>query len=92
MRVGGEYLVRLYIDQQTGRVAATEKSLRNLTTMISLLKKWKLLTCFLPGNRISYEMIINNKTHWFAAFQRVIQKLETGEKTKRLYKKNTTRQ
>ena len=25
MRVGGEYLVKLYIDEQTGRVAATEK-------------------------------------------------------------------
>src|SRR6185436_16525387 len=25
MRVGGEYLVKLYIDEQTGRTAATEK-------------------------------------------------------------------
>ena len=39
MRKGGKYLVKLYIDEQTGRVAATEKIEALLNTMPCPLKE-----------------------------------------------------
>jgi uncharacterized protein len=61
MRVGGEYLVKIYIDEQTGRVAATEK-LEPLLSNEELTVKEKdivQLTVYRKTD-IGYVVIINN--------------------------------
>jgi predicted RNA-binding protein (virulence factor B family) len=61
MRVGGEYLVKIYIDEQTGRVAATEK-LEPLLSNDEITVKEKdivQLTVYRKTD-IGYVVIINN--------------------------------
>jgi uncharacterized protein len=61
MRVGGEYLVKIYIDEQTGRVAASEK-LEPLLSNDDLTVKEKdivQLTVYRKTD-IGYVVIINN--------------------------------
>jgi uncharacterized protein len=61
MRIGGEYLVKIYIDEQTGRVAATEK-LEPLLSNDSLTVQEKdivHLTVYRKTD-IGYVVIINN--------------------------------
>jgi uncharacterized protein len=62
MRVGGEYLVKIYIDEQTGRVAATEK-LEPLLSNDEITVKEKdivQLTVYRKTD-IGYVVIINNQ-------------------------------
>jgi predicted RNA-binding protein (virulence factor B family) len=61
MRVGGEYLVKLYIDEQTGRVAATEKIepfLNNDDITVKELQEVNLVV--FRRTDIGYVVIINN--------------------------------
>jgi predicted RNA-binding protein (virulence factor B family) len=61
MRVGGEYLVKIYIDEQTGRVAATEKLEPLLSNDILTVKEKDIvqLTVYRKTD-IGYVVIINN--------------------------------
>src|SRR5690606_19264801 len=62
MRKGGEYLVRLYVDEQTGRLAATEKIDRYLSNeelTVKPLEEVELITY--RRTDIGYLMIINEK-------------------------------
>lgn len=61
MQVGGEYLVKLYIDEQTGRVAATEK-IESLLSNEDLTVKEKDIVNLLVyrQSELGYVMIINN--------------------------------
>lgn len=62
MRPGGDYLVKIYIDEQTGRMAATEKfvaELSNRNVMVKELEPVHLLVY--RRTDIGYTVIINNK-------------------------------
>ena len=61
MRVGGEYLVKIYIDEQTGRVAATEK-LEPLLSNDEITVKEKDIVQLIVYRKtdIGYVVIINN--------------------------------
>jgi predicted RNA-binding protein (virulence factor B family) len=63
MHEGGEYLVKLYIDEQTGRVAATEK-IESMLSNEELTVKEKDIVDLLVyrQSELGYVMIINN-TH-----------------------------
>ncbi len=61
MKVGGEYLVKIYLDEQTGRVAATEKVealLHNDTLTVKEMDAVQLL--IYRKSEIGYVVIINN--------------------------------
>ncbi|HNP21534.1 MAG TPA: S1-like domain-containing RNA-binding protein [Panacibacter sp.] len=88
MRVGGEYLVRLYIDQQTGRVAATEKIASQLDNDDLTVKEMEVVDLLVyRETELGYEMIINNKHIGLLHFNESFKKLETGEKLKGFIKK-----
>ena len=88
MRVGGEYLVRLYIDQQTGRVATTEKIASQLDNDDLTVKEMEVVDLLVyRETELGYEMIINNKHIGLLHFNESFKKLETGEKLKGFIKK-----
>ena len=60
MRKGGKYLVKLYIDEQTGRVAATEKIESLLNTMPFPLKELDIVDLIAyRESELGWVMIIN---------------------------------
>lgn len=64
MRVGGWYLVKIYIDQQTGRIAATEKIERFINNEnLTIKQKDEVDIIIYRQTDIGYSCIINNK-HW----------------------------
>lgn len=64
MRVGGWYLVKIYIDQQTGRIAATEKIERFINNdNLTIKQKDEVDIIIYRQTDIGYSCIINNK-HW----------------------------
>jgi predicted RNA-binding protein (virulence factor B family) len=64
MRVGGWYLVKIYIDQQTGRIAATEKIERFINNdNLTIQQKDEVDIIIYRQTDIGYSCIINNK-HW----------------------------
>ncbi|OYZ02940.1 MAG: RNA-binding protein [Sphingobacteriia bacterium 28-36-52] len=88
MRLGGEYLVMLYIDEMTGRVAATEK-VENLMSNDELTVKEMEQVDLLVyrTSELGYVMIINNKHIGILHGNEVFQQLEIGEKVKGFIKK-----
>lgn len=62
MRVGGRYLVKLYIDEQTGRIAATEKIDHYLSNEALTVKELDVvhLTVYRRSD-IGYVVIINHR-------------------------------
>jgi predicted RNA-binding protein (virulence factor B family) len=61
MREGGEYLVKLYIDEQTGRVAATEKIEVVLSNDELTVKEKDIVDLLVyRQSELGYVMIINN--------------------------------
>lgn len=88
MRVGGEYLVKLYIDQQTGRVAATEKITSQLGNDELTVKEMDVVDLLVyRETELGYEMIINNKHIGLLHFNEAFKKLEPGDKLKGFIKK-----
>lgn len=81
MRVGGEYLVQLYIDEQTGRVAASEKFESGLSNEVLTVKEKEVvdLVAFRP-TQLGFIMIINNKHTGLLHFNEVYRPLEPGDK------------
>lgn len=88
MRLGGEYLVMLYIDEMTGRVAATEK-VENLMSNDELTVKEMEPVDLLVyrTSELGYVMIINNKHIGILHGNEVFQQLEIGDKVKGFIKK-----
>ena len=83
MREGAEYLVKIYVDEQTGRVAATEKIepfLRNE----NLTVKEKDIVDLVVYRRtdIGYLVIINNKHTGVLHFNEIYQNIAVGDKLK----------
>ncbi len=83
MRVGGEYLVKLYIDQMTGRVAATEKIeqlLSNDELTVKELDQVDLLVY--RQSELGYVVIINNVHTGIIHTNEIFTELKIGDKLK----------
>lgn len=88
MRLGGEYLVMPYIDEMTGRVAATEK-IENLMQNEELTVKEMDMVDLLVyrTSELGYVMIINNKHMGILHGNEVFQQLQIGDRVKGFIKK-----
>jgi predicted RNA-binding protein (virulence factor B family) len=81
MRLGGEYLVKVYIDEQTGRVAATEK-IDFLLSNEELTVKEKEIVELVVNRKteLGYAMIINNKHIGLLHSNEIYREMKIGEK------------
>lgn len=81
MRQGAEYLVKIYIDEQTGRVAATEK-IEPFLSNENLTVKEKDIVDLIVYRRtdIGYVVIINNKHTGVLHFNEIYQNIGVGDK------------
>lgn len=81
MRVGGEYLVKIYIDELTGRVAATEKIEALLSNDELTVKEMDLVDLVVyRQSELGYVMIINNKHTGLLHQNEVFRELSIGER------------
>ena len=83
MRQGGEYLVKIYIDEQTERVAATEKIEPFLSNETLTVKEKDIvgLTVYRRTD-IGYLVIINNIHTGVLHFNEIYQSIGVGDKMK----------
>lgn len=88
MRPQGEYLVKIYLDEQTGRVAATEKFEHTLSNEDISVKEKDLvdLTVFRRTD-IGYLMIINNRHTGVLHFNEIYRNITAGDRFKGFIKK-----
>jgi len=83
MREGAEYVVKIYIDEQTGRVAATEKIEPFLSNEQLTVKEKEMVDLVVYRRTdIGYLVIINNKHTGVLHFNEIYQNIETGDKMK----------
>lgn len=88
MRLGGEYLVMLYIDEMTGRVAATEKVENLMSNEELTVKEMESVDLLVyRTSELGYVMIINDKHIGILHGNEVFQQLEIGDKVKGFVKK-----
>lgn len=83
MRVGGEYLVKIYIDEQTGRVAATQKiefQLSNDDLSVKEMDEVNLVAY--RKSDIGWVMIINNRHTGVLHDSEVFRDIEPGDQLK----------
>jgi predicted RNA-binding protein (virulence factor B family) len=88
MRVNGEYLVKIFRDEQTGRVAATEKIdpfLNNDSITVKEMDEVDLLVY--RRTDIGYLMIINNVHTGVLHFNEVYRQIGVGDKFRGFIKK-----
>lgn len=91
MRVGVDYLVALYIDAQTGRVAATEKVDRLLSNEeLTVKEKDPVSLVVYRRSDIGYVVIINNVHTGVLYFDEVYDDLQPGDKLTGFIKKIRT--
>jgi predicted RNA-binding protein (virulence factor B family) len=88
METGKSYIVRIYVDKQTNRIAATtrlDRYLDNDPGNFQAGQEVELLIC--NQTDIGYKAIING-THWGVLYSNeVFQPLKSGQKTKGYIKK-----
>lgn len=83
MRVGGNYLVKLYIDAQTGRVAATEKIESQLSNEKLTVKEMQIVDLLVYRQTdLGFVCIINNIHTGLLHQNQVFQPLQPGDKLK----------
>ena len=83
MRVGGHYLVKIYLDELTGRVAASEKIepyLNNEHLTVKELEQVDLLVY--RRTDIGYVVIINNQHTGVLHFNDIYQDIQVGDRLK----------
>ncbi|OQP64127.1 RNA-binding protein [Niastella vici] len=83
MRVGGDYIVKIYLDEQTGRVAASEKIepfLSNERLTVKELDPVDLLVY--RRTDIGYVVIINNRHTGVLHFNDIFQEIQVGDSLK----------
>jgi uncharacterized protein len=81
MRLGGDYMVKIYLDEQTGRLAATEKfesSLGNET--LTVKEKDTVDLTVLRRTDIGYVVIIDNKHTGVLHFNEIFRDITVGDK------------
>jgi len=80
---GQSYLVYIYVDEQTGRVAASERLTRYLSNEELTVKENEPVAMIVwQKTDIGYKVIINNKHTGVLHFSDVFRELEYGEKIK----------
>ena len=88
MYVGESYPVYIYIDELTGRVAATEKTWPYLSNEELTVKERDMVDLLIYRRTdLGYEVIINNKHIGLLHYNEVFRELELGEKMKGFIKK-----
>jgi predicted RNA-binding protein (virulence factor B family) len=88
MLVNGDYLVKIYVDEQTGRLAATEKFEAFLSNEILTVKEKEIvdLTVYRRTD-IGYVVIINNCHTGVLHFNEIYRDIQIGDKFKGFIKK-----
>ena len=88
MRPMGEYLVKIVMDEQTGRVAATEKLERFLSNeTLTVAEKEEVDLLVYRQTEIGYEMIINNRHKGMLHANEIYRPIEIGDGFKGFIKK-----
>jgi uncharacterized protein len=83
MMPNGDYLVKIYLDEQTGRLAATEKIEPFLSNEILTVKEKDIVDLIAYRRTdIGYVMIINNKHTGILHFNEIYRDIQTGDKFK----------
>lgn len=81
MRLGGEYLVQVYIDEQTGRAAASQYIEHLLSNEEITVKEMDIVDLIVYRQTdLGYAMIINKKHIGLLHFNEVFQELNIGDK------------
>lgn len=88
MLPNGDYLVKIYLDEKTGRLAATEKIEPFLSNEILTVKEKEIvdLTVYRRTD-IGYVVIINNRHTGVLHFNEIYRDIETGDKFEGFIKK-----
>ncbi len=88
MRPNGEYLVKIYLDEQTGRLAATERveqDLQNEDLTVAELEEVDLIV--LRRTDLGYVVIVNNKHTGLLHHNEIYRNITEGDKFKGFIKK-----
>lgn len=81
MRLGAEYLVKVYLDEQTGRVAATEKIDFLLHNEELTVKEKEIVELIVyRKTELGYAMIINNRHIGLLHSNEIYREMKIGEK------------
>jgi predicted RNA-binding protein (virulence factor B family) len=81
MRPMGEYLVKIVLDEQTGRIAATEKLERFLSNEVLTVKEKDAVDLLVyRKTEIGYEVIINNKHKGILHNNEIYRPIEIGDR------------
>ena len=88
MRPKGNYIVKIVMDEQTGRLAATEKFDADLSNEILTVKEMDLVDLLAyRRSDLGYVVIINNKHTGLLHFNEVYRPIETGDRFQGFIKK-----
>ncbi|MCB9045850.1 MAG: RNA-binding protein [Chitinophagales bacterium] len=83
IRVGGKYLVYIYVDEMTGRVAATERISKHISNEeLTVAEGDEVDLLVWRETEIGYAVIINNMHEGLVHFNDVFKELNTGDKLK----------
>jgi uncharacterized protein len=83
MRVGGYYMVKIYLDEQTGRVAASEKIEHFLSNEQLTVKEQEPVDLLVYRRTdIGYVVIINNRHTGVLHFNDIFQEIQVGDSLK----------
>jgi uncharacterized protein len=83
MRLGGQYLVKIYLDEQTGRVAASEKIEHYLSNELLTVKELDPVDLLVYRRTdIGYVVIINNLHTGVLHFNDIYQEIQVGDRLK----------
>ncbi len=88
MLVGGEYLVKIYLDERTGRVAATEKTEAAVSNEELTVAEMEMVDLAVSREtELGFTVIINGKHIGMLYANEVFQTIEPGQKLKGYIKK-----
>jgi predicted RNA-binding protein (virulence factor B family) len=83
MHTGGHYLVKIYIDEQTGRIAATEKIEKQISNDVLTVKEMDEVELYVQRETdLGFVMIINNKHTGLLHANEVYRNIHIGDKLK----------
>ncbi len=88
MRPNGDYLVKIYLDEQTGRIAATEKLEPYLSNETLTIKELEVVDLIVYRRTdIGYVCIINNIHTGVLHFNEIYRNIQVGDKFQGFIKK-----
>lgn len=88
MLPNGEYVVKIYLDEQTGRIAATERIEQTLSNNILTVKELEVVDLIVfRRTDIGYVVIINNQHTGVLHFNEIYRSIGEGDKFKGFIKK-----